>query len=191
MLQDQQTAELESNVRSLLESIGEDPDRQGLLETPARVVRAYRELYAGYGNDSVPEQLCSRRFKSTADQMVVLKDIEVFSMCEHHMLPFFGKCHVGYLPNDWVIGVSKIARLVRHFCSRLQIQESLTDQIAESLYKGLDCLGVVVMIEATHTCMIGRGVREHEATLITSSLKGRFLDKDSTLKQEFFSLVGR
>jgi GTP cyclohydrolase I len=181
-------AEAEAAVRVLIEWSGDDPDREGLAETPTRVVKAYRELFAGYEQD--PRDYLEKTFEQVGgyDNLVVLKDIRVVSFCEHHMLPFLGRAHVGYLPNDRVVGISKLSRVVNAFSRRLQIQEKLTAEIAEAINDILRPQGVGVMIEAEHSCMSMRGVNEPGANLITSRLMGVIRD-DPRTREEFLRLV--
>jgi GTP cyclohydrolase IA len=175
-------------VRTLIEWAGDDPDREGLLDTPRRVIKSYRELFAGYESD--PREYLERTFEEVAgyDELVILKDIRVVSFCEHHMLPFLGKAHVGYLPNDRVVGISKLARVVHGFARRLQIQEKLTAEIAESIQDILKPKGVGVVIVSEHSCMTMRGVNTPGSRLTTSSLLGDVRD-DPRTRQEFFDLV--
>jgi GTP cyclohydrolase I len=175
-------------VRTLIEWAGDDPDREGLLETPKRVVKAYRELFSGYDVD--PRDYLERTFEEVAgyDELVILKDIRVVSFCEHHMLPFLGKAHVGYLPRERVVGISKLARVVHGFARRLQIQEKLTAQIAEAVHDILRPKGVGVVIVSEHSCMTMRGVNTPGSRLTTSSLLGEVRD-DPRTRQEFFDLV--
>lgn len=175
-------------VRTLIEWAGDDPDREGLLDTPRRVIKAYRELFAGYEVD--PKDYLARTFEEVGgyDELVILKDIRVVSFCEHHMLPFLGKAHVGYLPNDRVVGISKLARVVHGFARRLQIQEKLTAQIAEAIQDILKPKGVGVVIVSEHSCMTMRGVNTPGSRLTTSSLLGEVRD-DPRTRQEFFDLV--
>ena len=177
---------VDDNVRRLLQYIGEDPDREGLIETPQRVVSALRELTCGYRDD--PASILAKRFSDTTDEMIAVTDIEVWSMCEHHMLPFHGKAHVAYVPNDQVVGLSKIARLVDCFARRLQIQERLTQQIAEALMTHVQPKGAAVVIEATHLCMAMRGVNK-PSRMSTSALLGCM--RETGPRQEFFSLCKR
>ncbi|MET0181867.1 MAG: GTP cyclohydrolase I FolE [Caulobacterales bacterium] len=181
-------AEAEAAVRVLLEWAGDDPDREGLLETPARVARSYRELFAGYEAD--PRDYLSRTFEEVGgyDELVVLRDIPVVSFCEHHMLPFVGKAHVGYLPTNKVVGISKLARVVNGFARRLQIQEKLTAEIATAIQDILEPAGVGVVVEAEHSCMSMRGVHTHDSKLITSRLLGVVRD-DPRTREEFLRLV--
>jgi GTP cyclohydrolase I len=174
-------------IRKFLEIIGENPDREGLLDTPKRVVKSWKELYKGYQQD--PKEILSTFFKDgTCEEMVILKDIEFSSMCEHHVLPFIGKAHIGYLPNGKVIGLSKLARLVDCFAKRLQIQEKMTQQISKAINENLSPLGVAVVIEAHHQCMSCRGVGKQNSVMITSSMLGKF-KTESIVRSEFLSLI--
>ena len=181
-------AEAQAAVRTLIEWAGDDPDREGLLDTPRRVAKAYRELFAGYESD--PREYLERTFEEVGgyDELVVLRDIRVVSFCEHHMLPFLGKAHVGYLPNDRVVGISKLARVVHGFARRLQIQEKLTAEIAEAIQDILKPKRVGVVIVSEHSCMTMRGVNTPGSKLTTSSLLGEVRD-DPRTRQEFFDLV--
>jgi GTP cyclohydrolase I len=181
-------AEAEAAVRTLIEWAGDDPDREGLLETPKRVTKAYRELFSGYETD--PRAYLERTFDEVGgyDELVVLKDIRVVSFCEHHMLPFLGKAHVGYLPSSRVVGISKLARVVHGFARRLQIQEKLTAEIAEAIHDILKPKGVGVVIVSEHSCMTMRGVNTPGSRLTTSHLMGEVRD-DPRTRQEFFELV--
>lgn len=181
-------SEAEAAVRTLIEWAGDDPDREGLLDTPGRVVRAYEELFAGYESD--PREYLERTFEEVAgyDELVVLRDIRVVSFCEHHMLPFLGKAHVGYLPSDRVVGISKLARVVQGFARRLQIQEKLTSEIAGAIHDILQPKGVGVVIVSEHSCMTMRGVNTPGSRLTTSSLTGVIRD-DPRTRQEFLEFV--
>jgi GTP cyclohydrolase I len=181
-------AEAEAAVRTLIEWAGDDPDREGLLETPARVARSYRELFAGYETD--PRGYLERTFEEVGgyDELVVLRDIPVVSFCEHHMLPVTGRAHVGYLPTNRVVGISKLARVVHGFGRRLQIQEKLTAEIAHAIDEVLAPKGVGVVIEAEHSCMTLRGVNTPGASLTTSRLTGVLRD-DARTRQEFLRLA--
>ena len=181
-------AEAEAAVRVLLESAGDDPDREGLLDTPARVARSYKELFAGYKTD--PREYLERTFEEVGgyDELVVLRDIRVVSFCEHHMLPVIGRAHVGYLPTNRVVGISKLARVVHGFARRLQIQEKLTAQIAQAIQDILQPQGVGVVIEAEHSCMTMRGVNTPGSTLTTSKLLGVVRD-DPRTREEFLRLA--
>lgn len=181
-------ADAEAAVRTLIEWAGDDPDREGLLQTPARVARSYRELFAGYETD--PKAYLERTFEEVGgyDELVILKDIRVVSFCEHHMLPFLGTAHVGYLPSDRVVGISKLARVVHGFARRLQIQEKLTAEIAGAIQEILAPKGVGVVIVSEHSCMTMRGVNTPGSRLTTSHLLGEVRD-DPRTRQEFFDLV--
>lgn len=180
--------EAEAAVRTLIEWAGDDPAREGLLDTPGRVARSYRELFAGYETD--PREYLERTFEEVNgyDELVVLSDIRVVSFCEHHMLPFLGKAHVGYLPTNRVVGISKLARVVNGFSRRLQIQEKLTAQIAEAVQDILKPKGVGVVIQSEHSCMTMRGVNTPGSLLTTSTLLGDVRD-DPRTRQEFLELV--
>lgn len=180
--------EVEEAVRCLLRHVGEDPSRDGLRDTPSRVARAWREMCCGY--EQSPVLILERRFNVEYDEMVILRDIAFHSTCEHHMLPFSGMAHIGYLPGDNVVGLSKLARLVSCYAQRLQIQERLTRQIADSIMEHLNARGVGVVIEAKHTCMGCRGVKQSGSTMVTSTLLGRFKESAET-RSEFLTLIGR
>ncbi|MDE0147473.1 MAG: GTP cyclohydrolase I FolE [Rhodospirillaceae bacterium] len=181
--------EAEAAVRTLLRWTGDDPDREGLLDTPSRVVRAYEEFFSGYAVD--PVDFLNRTFSETEgyDEIVVLRDIRVESHCEHHMVPIIGRAHVGYLPKNRVVGISKIARLVEAYARRLQIQEKLTAQIANTMQEVLDPRGVAVVIEASHQCMTTRGVHKSGAAMVTSRMLGAFRDDPAT-RREFLTMIG-
>jgi len=178
---------IETLVTALLQEIGEDPNREGLERTPARVSAALRRFTDGYEKDPV-EILNDALFKVDYDEMVLVRDIDFFSLCEHHMVPFFGRVHVGYIPDGKVVGLSKIPRVVEMFSRRLQVQERLTTQIAETLEKVLRPRGVGVVIEAKHLCMMMRGVEKQNSYAITSSLRGEF-EQDSKTRQEFMGFL--
>jgi GTP cyclohydrolase I len=182
-------SEAEAAVRVLIEWAGDDPDREGLLDTPGRVVRAYRELFSGYASD--PREYLERTFEEVGgyDELVVLTDIRVVSFCEHHMLPFLGRAHVGYLPRNRVVGISKLARVVHGFARRLQIQEKLTAEIAGAIDEILKPKGVGVVIQSEHSCMTMRGVNTPGSRLTTSHLLGEVRD-DARTRSEFLRLVG-
>ncbi len=180
-------AEIKDHVRGILAGLGEDPSREGLLKTPERVQKAMEFLTQGYSQD-VDRLLNDALFTVDYDEMVVIRDIEVFSMCEHHMLPFFGKAHVAYLPQGKVVGLSKIPRLVDMFARRLQVQERLTVEIAEALQAKVNPRGVAVVVEAMHLCMIMRGVEKQNSTAVTSCMLGAFREQRET-RQEFLSLI--
>lgn len=173
-------------IRDLLTFIGEDPNREGLAKTPQRVIRSFKELYGGYTVD--PKSVLGTTFESNGyNQMVICKDIEMFSTCEHHMIPFHGKVHIGYVPGERVVGLSKLARLVEVFSRRLQIQEKLTQQIADTLDEVLKPKGAMVVIEAKHFCMCARGVQKQHSSMVTSAIKGGFTEKEA--RQEFMDLI--
>ena len=176
-------------VSQLLKALGESPGRNGLLKTPVRVAKALLFMTKGYHED-IERLLNGALFPIEYDEMVIVKDIDFFSMCEHHMLPFFGKCHVGYLPNKKVVGLSKIPRVVDAFARRLQVQERLTTQIAETLKRKLDAHGVAVVMEARHLCMMMRGMEKQNTLAVTSSMLGAFLTLDQT-RNEFLKLIRR
>ena len=180
-------AEFEELVRRELELLGEDPAREGLLRTPERVARALKWMTQGYGS-SAEEVVGNGIFKEEHDNMIMVRDIEVYSMCEHHMLPFFGKAHVAYIPNGKIVGLSKIPRIVDVYAQRLQVQERLTEQIAEGLCSVLNPAGVGVVIEAYHLCMMMRGVQKQNSKTITSSLRGAFREDPKT-RDEFLRLA--
>jgi len=174
-------------VRRMLAEIGEDPSREGLRQTPERFEKALRYLTSGYRQD--PEKVLNGAMFSVGyDEMVVVKDIEVYSLCEHHLLPFFGKCHVAYIPNKKVVGLSKIARLVNMYARRLQVQERLTNQIATTIQERLRPQGVGVIIEARHLCMVMRGVEKQNSAAVTSAMLGAFRENKQT-RDEFLSLI--
>jgi len=176
-------------IRKVLEDIGENPERQGLKGTPHRVEQALRFLTSGY-NQNADELLNNALFDVQYDEMVIVSNIDFFSMCEHHMLPFFGKCHVGYLPDKKVIGISKIARLIEMYSRRLQVQERLTTQIARTIMEKINPLGVGVVIEAQHMCMMMRGVEKQNSRATTSSMLGNFRRSAET-RNEFLNLIFR
>lgn len=180
-------AQIEAYYRDVLTYIGEDPEREGLLRTPHRVAEATKYLTSGYAQD-VQTILNGAIFQEEYEDMVVVKDIEFYSMCEHHMLPFFGKAHVGYIPNGRIVGLSKIPRLVDMFSRRLQVQERLTTEIAEALEEALKPRGVAVVMEGLHMCMMMRGIQKQDSTTITSHVVGAFRE-DRATRQEFMALV--
>jgi GTP cyclohydrolase I len=176
-------------IRELLVEIGEDPDREGLIKTPERVAKAYAFLTKGYTTD--PKQVVNEAvFESESNNMIIARDIEVYSLCEHHMLPFFGRCHIGYIAQEKVLGVSKLARIADCFSRRLQIQERLTAQIAREIMDEVDAEGVGVVMECRHLCMMMRGVEKQNSIMITSSVLGSFHDSAAT-RAEFLNLIGR
>jgi GTP cyclohydrolase I len=188
-LGDKERSEAEEHVRALLRLIGDNPDRQGLLDTPARVVRSLEEQFAGYAQD--PAEYLDRTFDEVQgyDELVLVSDIEVYSHCEHHMVPFVGKAHVGYIPNGRVVGLSKLARVVDVFSKRLQVQEKLTVQIAQAIEDSLKPHGVAVVLQCQHFCMCYRGVRKPGSWTTTSRLRGVFLG-DSAARMELLTLLG-
>lgn len=183
----QTTAEIASHIEAILKLLGEDPEREGLVKTPQRVAKSLQFLTQGYGQNG-SETILSAVFDEKYRQMVIVKDIELFSMCEHHMLPFIGKAHVAYIPNGKITGLSKIARVVETFSRRLQVQERLTVQIRDCIQEALNPLGVAVVIEALHTCMSMRGVQKSNAVTTTSAFSGAFLKSERT-RNEFLELV--
>lgn len=178
--------EIEDSVVSLLRHIGEDPNREGLVDTPKRVVKSYKELYSGYGKKV--EDILTVFDGESYDQIVLLKDIEFYSTCEHHMLPFFGKAHVAYIPNGKVVGISKLARVVEIFSRRLQNQERLTKQVAEALMVALEPKGVAVVMEAQHFCMKARGVNKQNSIMKTAEMLGNFRTQQAT-REEFYEMI--
>jgi GTP cyclohydrolase I len=178
---------MEDLIRQLLKELGEDPDREGLLRTPLRVAKAMKFLTSGYDAD-VDQVLNNALFTVDYSEMVIVRDIDFYSLCEHHLLPFFGKCHIAYLPHKRVIGLSKIPRLVDVFSRRLQIQERMTNQIAETIREKIDPLGVAVVVEGTHLCMSMRGVEKQNSFAVTSAMLGGFRDNART-RMEFLELI--
>ncbi|MEV1166930.1 GTP cyclohydrolase I FolE [Nonomuraea sp. NPDC049784] len=182
---------IEKAVREILYAIGEDPDRDGLLDTPSRVARAMAEQYSGLGQ--TPEDVLTKVFDVDHDEMVLVRDIEVYSTCEHHLVPFHGVAHVGYIPNErgQVTGLSKLARLVDVFARRPQVQERMTSQIADALMRVLEPRGVIVVVEAEHLCMTMRGVRKPGAKTVTSAVRGDFRTSDKTRSEAMALILGR
>ena len=180
--------EVENAVRTLIEWAGDNPDREGLIETPKRVAKAYEEFFEGYNQD--PEEILRKTFEEVEgyDEMVIVKDIRLESHCEHHIVPILGRAHIGYIPNKRVVGISKLARIVDVFGKRLQTQETMTSQIANTIQKVLDPKGVAVVIDAGHQCMTTRGVHKPESSTVTSAMKGIFKDNAVT-RNEFLSFV--
>jgi GTP cyclohydrolase I len=179
---------MEHLIRQVLEQIGEDPDREGLVKTPERVARAYGEICGGYAMD--PDAMVRKAlFQAEGKEMIVVNDIDFYSMCEHHMLPFFGKAHVAYIPNEKIVGLSKIARVVEAYARRLQVQERMTAQIAGCLMRNLDALGVAVVLHAQHLCMMMRGIQKQNSFAVTSEMLGVFQDNPKT-RAEFLTLMG-
>ena len=180
------TSGLIKSYHEVLSSLGEDPEREGLLKTPERVAKAMQYLTQGYNLD--PKAIInSAKFKEDVSEMIIVKDIELYSMCEHHMLPFFGKAHIAYIPNGWITGLSKLARVVDVYSRRLQVQERLTTQILEAIKESLNPVGVAVVIEAKHLCMMMRGVQKQNSITTTSAFDGEFL-KNAT-RSEFLKLI--
>ncbi len=181
--------EARAAVRTLIRWAGDNPDREGLLDTPERVVRSYQEYYSGYGQD--PVEILKRTFEETDgyDEMVVLKDVEISSHCEHHMAPIIGRVHIGYLPDKSVVGISKLARIVDVYARRLQIQEKMTAQIADTLDEVIQPRGVGVVVEAAHHCMTTRGVQKHGVMMVTSRMLGSFRSDPKT-RREFLAFIG-
>ncbi len=184
-------ARVERAVHEILLALGEDPERDGLRDTPARVARAYAEQFAGLGQR--PEDVLTTVFDADHDEMVLVRDIEMYSTCEHHLAPFFGLAHVGYIPNEkgQITGLSKLARLVDVYARRPQVQERMTSQIADAMMRVLEPTGVIVVIEAEHLCMSMRGVRKPGAKTVTSAVRGMFLDSDRTRAEAMSLLLGR
>jgi GTP cyclohydrolase I len=180
---------IEKSIREVLEAIGEDPDREGLLRTPIRVAQMYAELLAGYRTDPI-EMVNDAIFEVTYDEMVIVRDIEFYSLCEHHMLPFLGRAHVAYIPKGKVIGLSKIPRIVDLYACRLQLQERMTRQVADFLNELLNPRGVAVVLEGIHMCAMMRGVRKHDARMTTSAMHGLFRSQLAT-RQEFLDNISR
>lgn len=178
---------MEAHIATLIKALGDDPMRPGMVKTPHRAAKALRFLTQGY-YENLDDIINGAIFDSDINEMVMVKDIELYSLCEHHLLPFIGKCHVGYLPNGKVLGLSKIARIVDHFSKRFQIQENLTQQIAECISKITGAKGVAVIIEAQHMCMMMRGVQKQNANMVTSVMLGLFKESDRT-RLEFLNLV--
>ena len=187
ILKNNEQEAFESAVKTMMKSVGEDPEREGLLKTPERVFKAYEFMYGGYKEDPT-EILQSAIFTSSNDEMVLIKDIELYSTCEHHLLPIIGRAHVAYIPNGKVVGLSKIPRVVDIFSRRMQIQEQLTEQIAEAIMDALDPKGVAVVIQARHMCMEMRGVEKINSTTTSSALRGLF-KRDEKTRAEFFNLI--
>ncbi|MCH9820096.1 MAG: GTP cyclohydrolase I FolE [Gammaproteobacteria bacterium] len=179
---------MEQAFRTILEQVGEDPEREGLLDTPSRAAKAMEFLTKGYG-ETLENLVNEALFASDTSEMILVQDIELYSMCEHHMLPFIGKCHVAYLPTGRVLGLSKVARIVDMYARRLQIQENLTKQIAEAIHSVTGAAGVGVIIEAQHMCMMMRGVEKQNSMMKTSMMLGQF-QADQSTRMEFLSILG-
>lgn len=180
---------IEKLVKELLKELGEDPNREGLQKTPHRVAKMYAELTRGY-RTSRQATINGALFSQSIDNMVILKNIELYSLCEHHLLPFFGKCHVGYIAKDKIVGISKIARVVERFARRLQVQERLTQEIANELQEALKPQGVGVVIEAQHLCMMMRGVEKQNSVMVTSAVHGNFRS-DLATREEFMTIINK
>ena len=178
---------IEKNVENIIKEIGEDPQRQGLIKTPHRVAKAYKFLTGGY-DKSAEKILNGAIFNEKYDEMVIVKDIDFYSLCEHHMLPFYGKVHVAYIPNGKIVGLSKIPRIVDVYSRRLQVQERMTQEIADTLEKYLEPEGVAVVVEGIHMCMMMRGVQKQNAIAITSAVHGAF-NEDARTRSEFMNLI--
>ncbi len=179
----------EELIKNFLSELGEDPDREGLMKTPERVARMYEYLTKGY-QQNIDEVMNGAVFEEKYSEMVIVKDIDFFSMCEHHLVPFFGKCHIAYIPNGRIVGLSKMPRIVEVFARRLQVQERMTQQIADTLYQHLNPMGVAVVMEAQHLCMIMRGVEKLNSTATTSAMLGAFRN-DVKTRSEFLTLINR
>jgi GTP cyclohydrolase IA len=184
---DDELERMAKNNKEILKLIGEDPDREGLAKTPMRVAKAVQFMTQGY-KMSAKKILDSARFKENVSEMVIVKDIELYSMCEHHMLPFFGKAHIAYIPNGYIVGLSKLARVVDVFARRLQVQERMTTQILDAIRESLNPLGVAVVIEAKHLCMMMRGVQKQNSVTTTSAFDGELLNNHIT-RNEFLKLI--
>jgi GTP cyclohydrolase IA len=180
---------MKESISTILKEIGEDPQREGLLKTPERVEKSMRFLTGGY-SESTESIINEAMFKAENDEMIIVRDIEMYSLCEHHMLPFYGKVHVGYIPNKRIVGLSKIPRIVNMFARRLQVQERLTQQIADCLKEHLDPLGVMVVVEAKHFCSMMRGVEKQHSSMTTSAVIGAFRT-DHITRQEFLTLISK
>ena len=186
-MNDEKRKKLEMNTKNLLELLGEDPSREGLLNTPKRVAKAWEFLTKGY-NENLDELINNAIFEGESKDMVIVKNIEFYSLCEHHMIPFYGKAHIGYIPDGKIIGLSKLARITDLFSLRLQVQERLTNQIAQCLQEVLNPRGVAVVLEGKHFCMLSRGVQKQNSIATSSSMLGIFREKEST-RNEFLKLI--
>ena len=186
-MNDEKRKKLEMNTKNLLELLGEDPSREGLLNTPKRVAKAWEFLTKGY-NENLDDLINNAIFEGESKDMVIVKNIEFYSLCEHHMIPFYGKAHIGYIPDGKIIGLSKLARITDLFSQRLQVQERLTNQIAQCLQKVLNPRGVAVVLEGKHFCMLSRGVQKQNSIATSSSMLGIFREKEST-RNEFLKLI--
>jgi len=179
------TEDVKNSLKGILRFVGDDPEREGLLETPDRMIRSWKRLFGGYKQK--PEDVLKTFKDGACNEMVILKDIEFYSTCEHHFIPFFGSVDIGYIPNGKVVGISKLARLVEVFSRRLQIQERMTTQIADAIMKHLDPQGVMVRVRAQHLCMLARGVEKKNSIMITSAIRGIFTDTEA--RAEFLNLI--
>ena len=177
---------IKDDLREIIKYIGEDPDREGLVATPDRMMRSWDELFSGYGKE--PKDILTVFDAENHDQMVLLKNVEIYSMCEHHWLPFVGEAHIAYIPNDKIVGISKLARIAEIYARRLQVQERLTDQIADCIIDLINPLGVGVVISAQHLCMKSRGVNKQHSVMTTSALRGCFKDEPG-VREEFLGLI--
>ena len=186
-MNDDKRKKLEANTKNLLELLGEDPSREGLINTPKRVAKAWEFLTKGY-NDNLDQLINNAIFEGESKDMVIVKNIEFYSLCEHHMIPFYGKAHIGYIPDGKIIGLSKLARITDLFSQRLQVQERLTNQIAQCLQEVLNPRGVAVVLEGKHFCMLSRGVQKQNSIATSSSMLGIFREKEST-RNEFLKLI--
>lgn len=186
-MNDEKRKKLEMNTKNLLEILGEDPSREGLLNTPKRVAKAWEFLTKGY-NENLDKLINNAIFEGESKDMVIVKNIEFYSLCEHHMIPFYGKAHIGYIPDGKIIGLSKLARITDLFSQRLQVQERLTNQIAQCLQEVLNPKGVAVVLEGKHFCMLSRGVQKQNSIATSSSMLGIFREKEST-RNEFLKLI--
>ncbi len=186
-MNDEKRKKLEMNTKNLLELLGEDPSREGLLNTPKRVAKAWEFLTKGY-NENLDELINNAIFEGESKDMVIVKNIEFYSLCEHHMIPFYGKAHIGYIPDGKIIGLSKLARITDLFSQRLQVQERLTNQIAQCLQEVLNPRGIAVVLEGKHFCMLSRGVQKQNSIATSSSMLGIFREKEST-RNEFLKLI--
>ena len=186
-MKDEKRKKLEANTRNLLELLGEDPNREGLMNTPKRVAKAWDFLTKGY-NENLDDLINNAIFEGESKDMVIVKNIEFYSLCEHHMIPFYGKAHIGYIPDGKIIGLSKLARITDLFAQRLQVQERLTNQIAQCLQEVLNPRGVAVVLEGKHFCMLSRGVQKQNSIATSSSMLGIFREKEST-RNEFLKLI--
>ena len=180
---------MENAVKQLLKSIGEDPEREGLKKTPERFTKAFQFLTKGYEQDPIAV-INGAIFNEKYEEMILVKDIEIYSLCEHHLLPFFGKVHIAYIPNGKIVGLSKLARLADIFARRLQVQERMTEQIADTIVATLHPKGVAVVVEAKHMCMVMRGVQKQNSSMVTSAMRGEFLNNTNT-RNEFLKLISK